>query len=363
MPKIAVYAITLNEEKLLKRWHDSAKDADLLLIADTGSTDRTVALAKALGVKVFNIEVKPWRFDVARNASLALIPDEIDICVQLDIDEVLPAGWRKKVETAWQSGNVWPQYKHVTSRNPDGSPRDYQLYFKIHPRKGFIWRYPIHEVLVPVSGEPYSRHEIDLEVDHLKDHTKSRSNYLPLLEMAVKEMPQDWRMNHYLTREYYYYRDWQKVINSAYKSLQIKSGWDVERAATCIWSSESAFNLGYPYWAKEWADRATIEAPHFYEAWWQKADIHHRLAEWEQCYESASKIRELSRQHHHLVRSDIWAWRGYDLLALSAHFTKRDSEAVKYGTLAAEANPNDPRIIKNLEVFRESLARNSNPIH
>ena len=53
--KIAVYTIALNEEKHVKRWFESAKDADLLLIADTGSTDKTRFNAKSLGVVVHEI--------------------------------------------------------------------------------------------------------------------------------------------------------------------------------------------------------------------------------------------------------------------------------------------------------------------
>ncbi len=47
--RIAVYTIALNEEKHVKRWYESAKDADYLLIADTGSTDKTVEIAESLG--------------------------------------------------------------------------------------------------------------------------------------------------------------------------------------------------------------------------------------------------------------------------------------------------------------------------
>ena len=76
--KIAIYTIALNEEQFVQRWYDSAKDADYLLIADTGSTDNTVKLAKQFGISVINIGISPWRFDDARNASLAAIPLEID---------------------------------------------------------------------------------------------------------------------------------------------------------------------------------------------------------------------------------------------------------------------------------------------
>ena len=71
--KIAVYTIALNEEQFVERWYESAKEADYLLIADTGSTDGTVALAKSLGINVVEISIKPWRFDDARNASLACL--------------------------------------------------------------------------------------------------------------------------------------------------------------------------------------------------------------------------------------------------------------------------------------------------
>ena len=58
--KVAVYTIALNEEKHVQRWYESAKDADYLLIADTGSTDRTVEIAKSLGINVINIKIDPW---------------------------------------------------------------------------------------------------------------------------------------------------------------------------------------------------------------------------------------------------------------------------------------------------------------
>ena len=75
--KIAVYTIAKNEAKFVKPWYESAKEADYLLIADTGSTDDTVAVAQSLGIVCHTITVDPWRFDDARNASLAALPKEI----------------------------------------------------------------------------------------------------------------------------------------------------------------------------------------------------------------------------------------------------------------------------------------------
>ena len=50
--KIAVYTIALNEEQFVEKWYNSAKEADYLLIADTGPSDRTVELAESFGINV-----------------------------------------------------------------------------------------------------------------------------------------------------------------------------------------------------------------------------------------------------------------------------------------------------------------------
>jgi glycosyltransferase involved in cell wall biosynthesis len=357
--KIAVYTIALNEEKHVKRWYESAKDADLLLIADTGSIDKTRFVAKALGVEVHQILVDPWRFDIARNASLAFVPEDFDICIQLDMDETLSAGWREQVEAAFNAGNLWPTYKQVTSRSPDGSIRSAFDYFKIHPRKGFTWKYPIHEIVTPIDSTSYSRGRIEVEVDHLQDHTKSRKSYLHLLEAAVKENPNDWRMNHYLNREYFYNRDWVKVLSTAYRCDEIPGGWDIERASTYMYASEAAHHLGFKPIAKWWAQEATIAAPEFYEAWHWRAHIAHLHNEWAECLEFASMRLELSRQSHHLVKPDVWEWWGYDLIALASHRLGIHEDAVMYGAIAAVAAPGIERLAKNLEFYKSASQNQS----
>lgn len=79
--KVCVYAICKNEEKFVKRWVKSMMEVDDVYVLDTGSNDNTVKLLKELGVHVKKKKIKPWRFDVARNESLKMVPDDTDICV------------------------------------------------------------------------------------------------------------------------------------------------------------------------------------------------------------------------------------------------------------------------------------------
>ena len=74
--KITVYAISKNEEKFAARWVKSMAEADHICVLDTGSMDGTVEILADLGVIVRREEIVPWRFDVARNRSMELIPED-----------------------------------------------------------------------------------------------------------------------------------------------------------------------------------------------------------------------------------------------------------------------------------------------
>jgi glycosyltransferase involved in cell wall biosynthesis len=111
--RIAVYAIALNEQRFVERFMTSCRDADLVLVADTGSTDSTVQRLRTLGADVRHIRISPWRFDHARNAALNLLPQDIDVCVSLDLDQTLSPGWRRLVEAAWAKGATQLYYTHL----------------------------------------------------------------------------------------------------------------------------------------------------------------------------------------------------------------------------------------------------------
>jgi len=209
--KIAVYAICKNEVKFVEAFLKTSQYADYICILDTGSTDRTLSTIREVGIQLGISDkihlssevVKPWRFDVARNMSLAMVPEDADLCICLDFDEVIMPqdGWRSVLEKAWQEA---PQnatrlrYKYIWNWNADGSPGISYVADKIHVLKGFKWRLPVHETL------SYDGQELDhwfvndeFKFHHYADLSKPRSQYLPLLELSVKENPLDDRASHY----------------------------------------------------------------------------------------------------------------------------------------------------------------------
>ena len=90
--KVCVYAICKNESQFVERWMASMGEADAVVVLDTGSTDDTVERLRAAGARVTVERFDPWRFDTARNRSLDLVPEDADICVCTDLDEVLHPG-------------------------------------------------------------------------------------------------------------------------------------------------------------------------------------------------------------------------------------------------------------------------------
>lgn len=202
--KLAVYAIAKNEANHVERWYESVKDADEIIVLDTGSTDGTQKLLSDLGVRVASMAFEPFRFDTARNAALNLVSLDADYCMFIDLDETMPKGSiaaiRKAInKTQKDMYALRLVFKFDHKRQPIVSyPRE-----AVHRRNAFYWKYPVHELLACHQGD-YSYEELNVQVFHEPDETKERSSYLHLLEMAVEENPNDPRQAQYLGREYMY---------------------------------------------------------------------------------------------------------------------------------------------------------------
>jgi glycosyltransferase involved in cell wall biosynthesis len=154
--KICVYAISKNEEQFVDRWMDAVKEADMVVVLDTGSTDATAEKLRARGALVYEETISPWRFDTARNIAMDHIPEDFDICVSNDLDEVFEPGWRKMLEDAWQPKSTRARYMFVWSHRVDGTIEKQYPMEKIHRRKDFCWVHPVHEILQFSGQDPES---------------------------------------------------------------------------------------------------------------------------------------------------------------------------------------------------------------
>lgn len=347
-PRICVYAISKNEEMFVKRFCDAASDADMILIADTGSTDRTVELATAASAKVQHIHISPWRFDLARNAALALIPKDIDICVSLDLDEELQPGWREEIERVWSYGTTRLRYKF------DWGVGIVFYYEKIHGRNGYKWHHPCHEYPVPDRiAERYAQSDM-LLVIHKPDPTKSRGQYLDLLRVSVEEDPLDPRNAFYYARELSFNARWHDAITECKRYLALPNAtWENERCYAMRVISRSYQALGDMDNALAWARRATAEAPNTREPWCEVAMLAYMTGRWPECYGAA--ISALSITNRELVYTcdpAVWEAQPHDLASIAAWHLGLKDKASEHAKDALSFEPDNARLKANLDMVK-----------
>lgn len=349
--KIAVYAIAKNEEQFVERFCESAKDADFILIADTGSTDGTLAKARECGAIAPEICITPWRFDDARNAALSMIPRDIDVCVSLDLDEELQPGWREEIERVWKADTTRLRYKF------DWGAGIAFYYEKIHARHGYRWLHPCHEYPVPyLIEERYAQSDM-LMVIHKPDTTKSRGQYLHLLEMSVKEDPQDPRNAFYYARELSFHRKWAESIRECERYLALPgASWPNERCYAYRVMARCYDELGDWNNAIRCARLGVAEAPGTREPWCEVAKLAYRAKNWAECYGAAkSALAITNREWVYTVDPEVWGAVPHDYASIAAWNLGLLRESLLHAEAAAELNPSDPRLADNLELVRRSV--------
>lgn len=350
MSKIAVYTIALNEEQFVERWYESAKDADYLLIADTGSTDGTRETAIKLGINVVDISVKPWRFDDARNASLAALPNDIDMCVQLDMDEILLPGWRDEIENAIKQGATRIRYNYTWNwKDPEETiPATTFGGDKIHARYGYRWKHPVHEVIVPYGGTVEKQVWTKLELHHHPDNTKSRGQYLPLLKLSTQEDPYDDRNAFYYARELYFYRHYSEAAEEFKRHLSLpKAVWAPERAASMRYLAKIEQEN-----REDWLIRAHKEAPWRREPLVELAQHFYSTESWASCRHFAVKALEIKEKPMDYLCEDFaWGYLPWDLAAIASYYDGDIESALKYGTVALSLDPNNSRLQSNMKFY------------
>ena len=351
--KICVYAISKNEEKFVNRFVDSLQDADGIYVLDTGSTDSTVDLLKKRGVTEKQEIIDPWRFDVARNLSLEMVPDDTDICICMDLDEVIEEGWRKKLEKIWNSNINRLSYNYNWSFDDLGNPKVNFYISKMHDRHNYKWTHPVHEVLTFKGKNEVTFTTDEITINHYPDSTKSRSSYLPLLELSVKEDPMDDRNMHYLGREYMYYQRWNECIDTLICHLNLKTAtWKDERCASMRFIARSYQALGRYDEARMWLDKAIKEAPYLRDPFVERALLEYRLNNFDEVINYSLEALKITTHTKSYINEPFsWDSTLYDLLAISYYHQNCKDLALKYINLALEMAPNDERLKNNKIIF------------
>ena len=180
--KIAIYTISKNEEKHAKAWATQCLEiTPHVYVLDTGSTDNTVNILKDSGVNVETKVYDQFRFDVARNDSLKLVPADIDYCLIIDIDEKITPNCAKRIIN--QMGKEDFTIGLIRRVNSYANV----LVSRVHSRnvQNLKWVYPLHEQLY--LDKYHSTTVNHVKITQADEYKETRDSRIEIAKLGYEE--------------------------------------------------------------------------------------------------------------------------------------------------------------------------------
>lgn len=190
MPNVSVTVITLNEAEHIAAAIDSAAWADEIVVVDCGSTDRTVDIARAKGVKVLSRE---WSGYVDQK-NFAAEQASHNWIFSLDADERIRPELATEIRALLSSEPSKRGYRvpratfHLGRwiRTTDFYP-DFQT--RLYDRRDARWRGRyVHESVAVDGGVGQLRHDLEhYSYQDLHDHVDRVNRYTTLAARQMSE--------------------------------------------------------------------------------------------------------------------------------------------------------------------------------
>jgi len=229
MITLSLAMIVKNEEKVLARCLDSiAHIVDEIIIVDTGSTDKTVEIAKEYTTNVNYFE---WIDDFSAARNYAFSKATCDYIMWLDADDYLEESEQEKLLAL----------KETFDPNIDVAIMKYNLAFDdfgnvtlsnyreriLKRERNFQWEEPVHECITP-SGN-IQRYEIAVTHGE-KVRTHSRRN----IDIYEKQTKLSARGTFYYARELHTHNRLEDAITQFEKFLNSGQGWKEDNITACF---------------------------------------------------------------------------------------------------------------------------------
>jgi len=230
--KLSACMIVKNEEAMLEHCLRSLEGVDEIIICDTGSTDKTIEIAKRYTSQVFSDFVWCDDFAAARNHAIGKATG--DWILTIDADEAVAPGSLALIREAIQTADkaIECRVKSVDSS---------QVFYNIRVYKNtpeIKWVKPIHNHLNVAATD---RCEAMIVFGYSPAHTQDPDRAFRILKKYVEEHPEAGRERYYLAREYWYRKQYNQAVTEL-DSYFPKASYIPERAdaylmkARCLWA-------------------------------------------------------------------------------------------------------------------------------
>jgi len=198
MSTITGLLIAKDEEAVVENALKSLAFCDEIIFVDTGSTDKTVEIAKKYTDKIFHFE---WINDFSAARNYALDQATQDWCLFIDCDDIIEEESQKKIREFTETAKSDVVGAFINYMMLSG---DKMLSPKLFKNKGSI-RYvePIHEYLniSKIQIKSYVVKENILLLHTRKEHLSSAKRNLIILRKHFSLNPENYRLGFYLGRD------------------------------------------------------------------------------------------------------------------------------------------------------------------
>lgn len=363
MATLALAMIVKNECKTIERVLGCARPlCDEMIIVDTGSTDKTQQLARALGAKVHSFT---WIDDFAAARNFSFQKCKSDWILWLDGDDVLTPENQAKLRALKSELNdsldgVFCTYDYAFSKPEDGKPEE--CIFKtprerlIRRAAGLAWQFPVHECIAVPAGRSLSR--LDIAVEHRplpeKQAAKGTRNLDILLKTVEENNDRRPRNLFYLANEMRDHQRWGEAVRFYEEYLPV-SDVQWEKYAALLSLTRCYYGLKLPEAALRWATEAMLLDSQRAEAWMQLGLYHYDRHQWAQAipYFHAASILKLPSTG--LNDPKAYTWMSHDYISVCYSNLGQYHLAIEKTLDAIPNNPDKPRLIKNLHWIVDQL--------
>lgn len=255
--KISAVLIVKNEEVLLSRCLSSLKGLDEIIICDTGSSDKTIEIAKQYTDKVYTDFTWCDNFAKARNHAKSKAAG--DWILSIDADEILNDVAAVKEAVALAEERYALAVDCTCTAEDNGQFFYYPRLFKNSSQ--VWWEGRIHNTL-SVLGEKLG--DVQITVGYSPAHKNDPDRSFRILKKDVAEHFHP-RGMFYLGREYWYRHDYENCVIMMGKYVQ-NSIFMSEKADAFLIMARSYFAMGMGDDARNACVQCLIIDPNFKEA-------------------------------------------------------------------------------------------------
>jgi len=384
-PLFSIASIMKNESKHLARLFKSLEEFKSkwwkVFLADTGSTDNSVQIARDWGAIVYecwdqfriNIDkelsnninntfiiedewavINEWDsiFDFWSARDWIVNKSELDYNFCCDMDEAFTNLDIDYINQKIIEGIGQFEYHFVFSHYPDGSPYIQFTQCKFFDRRRLKWSWVIHECIQGSAERIFIPREF-LLLEHFQNQETNRNWYLKWLALDCYNNRWNDRQSHYFARECMYKGKFKSAIKEFERHIAMNK-WNTEKSQSMLYIWDCCNYLWKQHEAKEWYLKALATEPNRREPFIRLAQIYfHHYKDWQNVVVYMKAALEIPETHFYANDSSHYTFVPHEYLYQTLWWMWRQEESKIHFDKCLEYKPHEAKYLHDTKYYYE----------